>query len=345
MPSAADNLALLDRIYRGQAAGPAFLVQPPFKPLHEPPGDYTLSDRPVADWVPDIAEHYATQVGWLEELDDDTVPVAHLTTGTHLYAAAFGCPVHEYEDTNPAALPIVTCATEADAIPEPDLWSCPGLVRVFELGHAVQAELGEDVWLGPPDIQTGFDTAALIWDKSDFYAALIAEPAAVHRLVGKCARLLSSFLAELRREFPRMVPAHCPRLWAPPDLGWWVSNDECGAFGTEVFREFCLPEMVELSERFGSFGMHCCADAEHQFPAFREIPNFYAFNRVAGRRGWDTLLPAFQGPDAPVHVLGWLDPALIAHLRSQAAEGTRFIFVHGAMDLEDGRRWLEEVRR
>jgi hypothetical protein len=345
MGSLAENIAFLDNLYRkGPFAGHGFMAQPPFPPLYEGLGDYTLSALPVREWLPDIVAHYETQVRWLAELGDHSVPMANLGTGTQLYAAAFGCPVHTYPDTNPAALPLVHNSAQADQLAQPDVWKCRGLYRVFELGEAVRQELGSDAYLGPPDIQTGFDTAALVWNKQDFFIAMKDEPEAVHRLVDKCAGLLRAFLAELRGEFPTMVPGHCPRAWVPTDLGWWVSNDECGAFGTDLFREFCLPELGELARTFGSVGMHCCADAEHQFEVFAEIPNFYAFNRVAGKLGWDSLLEHFNGPDSPVHVLGWVDPAQIARFLEQAHPATRFIFVHGGVDLEDARRWLGEVR-
>lgn len=344
MPSATDNTAFLDNLYRkGPFAGHGFICQPPWIPLTES-GDYTVSDRPIKEFVPDIIRYYETQIRWLDELGDHAVPIAHLGTGTQVYAAAFGCPVHEYEDSNPAALPIAKCANEADLVAEPDLWNCRGLVRVFELAEAVQQELGPDVVLGPPDLQTGFDTAALIWDKSDFYLAMLTEPEAVHRLVGKCGGLLRKFLVELRRQYPNMTPGHCPRGYVPPDLGWWASNDECGAFSTPLFEEFCLPEMIELSQTFGSFGMHCCADAEHQFESFKKIPNFYAFNRVPGRRGWDPLLEHFDGPDSPVHALGWVDAAQVKRFVAQAHPATRFVFVHGAPDLDNAKQWLEQVR-
>jgi len=71
------------------------------------------------------------------------------------------------------------------------------------------------------------------------------------------------------------------------------------AFLTNIYREgpleghgfICRPPQkplwergdYTLSETFGSFGMHCCADAEHQFESFKKIPNFY----VARRWRWD----------------------------------------------------------
>ena len=60
-----------------------------------------------------------------------------------------------------------------------------------------------------------------------------------------------------------------------------------------------------LSDTFGGIGMHCCADAEHQFPGFNKIRNFYAFNRVQSKHGYRPILEHFGGPGAPVHCLAW----------------------------------------
>lgn len=73
-----------------------------------------------------------------------------------------------------------------------------------------------------------------------------------------------------------------------------------------MFGEFCLPELVELSQTFGGLGMHCCAHAQHPFAGFRRIPGFYAFNRVATGVGWegDNALEELGGPRGPGHGAG-----------------------------------------
>lgn len=344
----ARNETFLRNIYRkGPFERQGFCVHATGVPLHEWEGyDYTLSEAPIREWVPWVVENYERQVRMLDEVGDDSVPVAKLGTGTQLYAAAFGCPVHTYEDTNPCALPLVRAAEEADALEVPDIWGTRELSRVFELGKLVQAELGEDAYIGPCDVQSGFDTASLIWNKEDFLLAMTdaAGAEAVKRLVDKCALLLKTFLGELKMEFPRLSPCHCPAAWAPPEMAPWLSNDECGVVSTAMFREFILPELVDLAEHFGGLGMHCCAAAEHQFPLFNEIPGFYAFNRVPADQGWDPIVEHFGGPDAPVHVISWITDADAERLMREAPEGTRFILVHDTADPDDGKRWLERMR-
>jgi hypothetical protein len=343
------NEQFLRNIYaKGPFQGHGFVCTPPqLGGVDHADYDYTLSDKPVQNWVPQAVENYIRQLKYLEALEDDSVPYALFSTGTHIYAAAFGCPVHRYTDSPPAALPRVATAAEADLLEQPDIWRSPSLYRTFELAHAIQQELGKDVFLGPPDMQTGFDTAALVWEKEAFLRAMAdpEEKDAVKRLAGKCAGLLKNFLLEFRKEFPQCSPCHCPNVWAPPEMGPWVSNDECGAFSEGMFREFCLPELTGLAHTFGSLGMHCCASAEHQFQAFREIPHFYAFNRVAAQHGYQPILEPLGGPGGPVHVLGWVTAEDAEALMQAAPAGTRFIFNLLGASLDEARVWLERMRQ
>jgi len=326
-------------------SGVAFCVKPSREPIYER-GDYTLSEKPVDDWVSWVVEGYEREVAHREAVGDDGVPVAKLGTGTHIYAAAFGCPVKTFDNDNPCALPFITTAAEADKIEVPAIESCPTLSRVIELGQKVRDSLGPDAYLGPCDMQTGFDTMCLIWDKTDLYCAMMLEDEreAVKRLADKCAELYKQFLIELRHEFPNMSPLHCPGTWCPPELGPWMSNDECGAVSTDMFEEFMLPEMVDLAETFGGIGMHCCASAEHQFESFTKIPNLYGFNRVQAQQGWLPILEHFAGPGSPTHVLDWIADEAIAQLLAQAPSGTRFIFQKTIDDIDEAKAWLDGMR-
>jgi uroporphyrinogen-III decarboxylase len=133
-------------------------------------------------------------------LDDDSVPYVPLTTTTGLFAAAFGCPLHQFEGSQVAARPIVFSPQEADRLPIPDL-DIPPISRFFELAELIREQVGPEVPISVPDIQSPFDIAALIWSKEHFYEALVEHPDAVLRLVEKCHILLKNFLVEFKRRF------------------------------------------------------------------------------------------------------------------------------------------------
>lgn len=334
------NRQFLTDLFAGPFRGHGIIIDPP--PLPRPwLDDPAISERPVADWVPWIVQSYEQQRTYHEALDDDSVPYAGLATGTEVFAAAFGCPVHLFEDSNPAALPLVTTAEEADRLPVPTLEARP-LARLFELGQLLRERLGPDVPIGVPDIQSPFDIAALIWRKQDLFVALYEEPDAVKRLVGKCLALLKSFLQAFQEAFPNCNLCHCPTAWAPPELGCWLSEDEAGCLSVPAFEEFCLPALVDLSNTFGGLFMHCCATADHQYPSFRKIPNLRGLNRVFQAPGPIPAIEAFSGHT--VLIQAWLSEAEVLRFLDLALPETRFLFNLGATSLEEAQRLCERLR-
>lgn len=329
------NMELLRKIYQGIGDEKVAFTCVPRRTLRTFPGkgDYTLTDEPVTELISTEISRYYEWVKLAEKLSDATVPSASMVTGTHVFAVAFGAEVHlQPGNYVPFAMPFINAPETISKLEVPDIWKSPVLYRIFEYGDALRKELGKDVPLAPPDIQTGFDIACLIMDKQELFCAMMREETkdAVKELCTKCSKLLINFLQELRKEFPTMHPCHCPTSWAPPEMGPWFSNDECGSLSPAMFEEFCLPEIIELSKTFGGFGMHCCADAEHQFKLFEQIPGFYAFNRVPGQsrkngHGFDPLFESFSPDLAPVFVLSG-DEKLAKTLSPQIQDGFRFIF-------------------
>ena len=345
----ARNEAFLRNIYKkGPVEGHGFVCTPAYISTSDAQGrDYTLTDRPIPELASPIIKNYERRIQLLQASEHDGVPHVDITTGTHIFAAAFGSAVHTYEDNNPIALPLVSTPDAADQLEVPDIWKTPVLYRIFEMAYEIRKRLGSDVPHTPPDIQTGFDVACMVWDKQEIFIAMIDEDRkeAVKRLVDKCAMLVKEFLTSFLEEFPNVNPCICPDTWAPPEMGPWVSNDECGSLSNHMFEEFCLPEMVELSEHFGGLAMHCCAQAEHQFESFKKIPNFYAFNRVEAAEGYAPLLKHFAGPEDPVHVLCQMDDETVEMLIHEGSPDMRYIFTCDQMNKEDSKKWLEKMRR
>lgn len=303
-------------------------------------GDYTTGGADLDAWTAQFAQQYEQECRDLEIIGDDRVPAARMWTGSQIYAEAFGCGVNLYPQDPPASRHLVETPGEADKIELPDMWSSPNIMRIFEMGRKLLARLGPDTPLSPPDMQSGFDIACQIWNKEQLFYALVEDKDAVHRLADKCRIFYKQVQSELRREFPTMHPNHCPMNWTPPEMGVWVSNDECGIMSNKMFREFMLPELIDISQTYGGIGMHCCAGAEHQFPLFKEIPGWYAFNRVPAQKGIEPILEHFSGPDSPVHCLAWINDEKTDWLIQNAAPGTRFIFSFFG-STEEQKRWFD----
>ncbi|MGD0093342.1 MAG: uroporphyrinogen decarboxylase family protein [Planctomycetota bacterium] len=331
-PLFARNRQFLTGLFSGPFRGHALIVSPPpdcFPPL---PGgrqalqeDYTLSSQPVAAWVPQYVQQYQGRLCAAKTFDDDAVPYVSVTTNTGIFAAAFGCPVHVYagQATNAAARPIVWTAAQADRLAEPGL-DAPTLARIFELARLLRRELGPEVPISVPDIQSPFDIAALIWNKEDLFLAMLEAPQAVLSLTAKCCSLLKRFLIEYRKQIGECNLCHCPYAWAPAQLGCWLSEDEVGSISRAMFARFCLPFLTELSETFGGLFMHCCANAGHQYGGFQEIPNLRGLNRVFQAPGPGPAIQAFAGKT--VLMQAWSPEEFLNNMLDLAQPDSRFLF-------------------
>jgi len=335
------NRRFLRDLFAGPFRGHAIIMTPEAS-VPGDLGDYSISERPVRDWVPQVLQHYEAKVKYLEALDDDSVPYIALTTNTGIFAAAFGCPLHIYPDSPAAAMPLVATAEEADRLSVPGL-DAPTLSRFFELAHLVRERAGPEVPISVPDIQSPFDIAALIWRKEDFYIALLESPDAVKRLVEKCHALLKTFLITFKSEFPECNLCHCPMAWAPPELGCWLSEDEAGCMSTQMFEEFCLPGLVDLSEIFGGIFIHCCATADYQYGGFKKIPNLRGLNRVFQAPGPRPAIEAFSGQT--VLMVAWTGEEGIDRMLDMALPDTRFLFNMPAQPLEEAKKTYERLRK
>lgn len=241
----------------------------PPRPLPHPD---KVADRIEWSWL-----QYQKQLEGLEWLDDDTVPHLDPYTGTEIFAAAFGCPVHRPDDTNPFARPLITSASDVSSLAVPEITAEP-LAVLFEIADELRRRAGPDAVMRLPDIQSPMDIAALIWDKGSFYMAAIESPEAVKELAGKVRQLLTGFLDEWFGRYGTEFVAHYPDYFMSG--GITLSEDEIGAVSTDMFRDLFLPELTELSNRYGGLGMHCCADARHHWEAWKEIPGLQLLNIV-----------------------------------------------------------------
>jgi hypothetical protein len=241
-----------------------------------------------------------------EWLADDFIPSLDYYTGTEIFAEAFGCPVHRTDDNMPFALPIITCAEQVDDLPVPDVMDSP-LAVLFEMADELRRRAGDDALMKMVDIQSPMDIAALIWDKNTLYTAMLETPEAVQALAGKVRALLTAFLDAWFARYGRDFIAHFPYYYMP--RGITLSEDEVGVVSTAMFDELFLPELVELSARYDGIGIHCCADAHHQWPGFQRIPGLRMLNFCQPPEVKREAYAAFASVCGQYHWSVWDGPA------------------------------------
>ena len=224
-------------------------------------------------------------------IPDNTIPFLSMITGTEIFAEAFGCRVHYPDNNNPFALPMISSVDEFYKIKKPRLEDTK-LPLLIESAERLRERAGADALLSLPDNQTPMDIAALIWEKSDFYAALYEEPSAVLELASMIKELQFEFFDEWFRRFGKEHIAHFPDYYMPS--GITISEDEVGAVSAQMYREFFEDELNEFSERYGGIGVHCCADSAHQWENFKRIKGLKILNLCRDRQDTLTSLDVFR---------------------------------------------------
>ncbi|HNX14011.1 MAG TPA: uroporphyrinogen decarboxylase family protein [Oscillospiraceae bacterium] len=237
------------------------------------------------DWILRKYEMLMKRAQWL---DDDTVPFLDMLTGTDIFPEAFGCAVYRPDFAMPSARPLVHTASEAAKLKVPMLWDS-SLAYLFEMADKIQERTGKDAVFKVPDNQSPMDIATLIWDKNEFYIAILEEPEAVKELAYKVYLLQTEFFDEWFRRYGKNHIAHYPNYYM--DHGITLADDEVGIVSSEIFKEFYLPELCALSDRYSGLGMHCCADSRHQWENFKLIPNLRLLNLA---RPNDILVEAYK---------------------------------------------------
>jgi hypothetical protein len=270
---------------------------------------------------------YELMCGKTERVDDDRIPFLNNMTGTEIFAEALGCKVHRPDDTNPFALPCVHTASEAERVNVPELSRSP-LAYLFDIADELYRRGGPGAVMKPVDIQSPMDVAALVWNKADLFMAMFEAPDAVRALAEKARRLMEAFFDEWFRRYGTTFVAHYPDYVMQG--GMTMSVDEVGAVSEEMFRAFFRDELVSLSRRYGGLGIHCCADARHQWENFRAIPGLKLINHNAPptRKASAYLRDSLRvyGSKVAQMPLGWIPDGPPETWPSQYPPGTRVVF-------------------
>ena len=278
-------------------------------------------------------------------VDDDRLPSLGIGTGTEIFAEALGCKVARPENVNPFALACVNSSSEADKIRVPEL-SASSLAYLFDMADELKRRGGPEALVKPVDIQSPMDIAALVWEKSALFMAMIDAPEAVKELAEKARQLLCAFMDEWFSRYSTEYVAHYPDYLM--NGGLTLSEDEIGSVSEDMFEEFFRDKLVALSEHYGGLGIHCCADARHQWANLAALPGLRVLNlcRPPTRSGEEYTKPAYEFfGESIVHCHhGWLPDVSPAELPAQYPPNRRIVLEFEAGGREEAICMAGELR-
>lgn len=262
------------------------------------------------EYAKKLYEHQAEAARWLH---DDRIPHLSIMTSTEIFAEALGCDVRRPKHTNPFALPRIQSADQVDQLTVPEL-SHSTLAPLLEMANELHDFSGGQVPLRMVDVQSPLDIVALVWDKADLFIAMMEDPPAVQQAVRIARQLMADFFDEWFQRFGTEFVAHYPAYFM--DGGITLSEDEIGSLSPAMFDQYVLDELAWLSDRYGGIGIHCCADARHQWPGLARVPGLKLLNLNCPptRKPEEYINEAyrfFADVAAQMHI-GWNPPISIA---------------------------------
>lgn len=297
---------------------------------------------PSPDKFPERIEwawrHYNWLVERMEWLRDDTIPYLHVHTGTETFAEAFGCKVHRPSDSQPFALPMIHDVAEISKIKVPKLESTP-LCKLFDMADRLKEKAGKDAVLKMPDIQSPMDISALILEKSNFLMRLLDAPEAIKELAEKVRELQTEFLDAWFTRYGSNYVAHHPNYYM--EKGVTLSEDEIGCVNPQMFEDYFLDELVDLSRRYGGIGIHCCADSKHQWENFKKVPGLKLLNLSQPYEVLKSAYEFFSTHTAQMHRYGgeghpWTWP-------EQYPQGSRVVMIVEANSRDEAKECSEKL--
>ncbi len=228
---------------------------------------------------------------------DDFIQHLQPQMGVGVFASAFGCKMKFPWDQMPWSYPVIKAGDDAQKVYDlepPDVRD--GLLGdVLAFAEYFDQKAEHRFPIAMTDLQGPADTAYLIWDSCDFMVAMYDHPKEVHHLMRLVTDLIIKFVKEFRSKVKEMIPAHFPPAYLPDEMGITVSEDVLAVLSPQLYEEFSLPYLNELSEEFGGIMIHSCGNFEHQLDILDKVHNLRAINFGVTETKFEAVWEKFGG--------------------------------------------------
>ncbi len=122
----------------------------------------------------------------------------------------------------------------------------------------------KDLYCSFIDIQGPLNTAALLWEQTEFMMAMLTESEAVHQLLSEVTDQIIGVIKTMICSIKKMSGPLWPFIWLPSDIGVGITEDYMPLISADLYKEFGVPYVKKISDAFGGLFIHCCGEYEHQ---------------------------------------------------------------------------------
>lgn len=224
---------------------------------------------------------------WLDNLDTNRrlhsdVGFTYMEpwAGVPVFANAFGAKLFWNGRTDVQSTPCYTDVDEVSDVPMPEPGGCELMRMVLEYIRYFREQTHGLIPLSLTDTQSPCDTASLILDPCELFAASLEEPEALTDFLSKITRCIRDFTEmqmELIGEDLLSVPGHM-MVSSTGRTGIALSDDNLAVISPESYSVLGTPWNAELGRHFGGLAIHSCGLVTHNTPQLLQIPELCQFD-------------------------------------------------------------------
>jgi len=204
--------------------------------------------------------------------------------GCGVYAAAFGAKIIEYPHT---ALQTMCCYDDVAQVKNlvmPNYRDCEVLMRVLDTIRYFREQTGDGVPIALTDMQSPNDTASLILEPVELFAASLEDPEAIQPFLWQITQFLGDFV-EIQLEALGTAPVAFAGHTHPSDpsfKGVSVSDDNMSFISPASYAVSAKEFNSALGKRFGGIALHSCGVVTHNLAAMMETDGLNMFDCALG---------------------------------------------------------------
>jgi hypothetical protein len=214
----------------------------------------------------------------------DDLPFLEPWIGTGVYANAFGCEYHFRDEIAPHVRYRYHKIEEVRDLEYPDYRQSPIMSMVLDCIDCYREQTRDGLPIALTDTQSPLDTATLILDASEMFAACYGEPEIATGFLEKITDSIVEFSrVQMERIGPDLLvqPGHLmPSFVGGPGIS--ISDDNLAVSSPQINRRFALPMDERLAVEFGGLSIHSCGVWTHTMSALGQLKNITAIECAVG---------------------------------------------------------------
>jgi len=287
------TIDFLGRIYNfEEVERPAYVISPGVTYNYEDfEKTYRDPDLQLSVQLTEIKAHEE------KNIEDDYIPMLMPWFGAVGMAEGFGGEVLWFKKDHPKILPVLKSARNIKKLKKPNVKS--GLMgEILKMTKYFQQETDFKYPICEGEHYTPVELAFELIDTTSGIYAMIDEPKLMHNLLEIITETLFDFIEEQRKlakEYVFGKNVGSTGIYIKEGNGIYLCEDSMVNLSPELFREFSLPYLNIISERFGGLFLHSCGDFKHQIENLKLIKNLKGINFGASEISYDLIVENFAG--------------------------------------------------